>query len=656
VSKVVEVPGMGNVEFPDEMSDEQIASALRGETASAEPEALRQFPKSEPSGLAERAAGWLGETGRGLVTGASRLATAVDPALAAAGAAGSYLVPGTGEGSFGERWRNEMEGLRRGREESAEEAPVANVVGSLLPVVAAAPAFAALPSVSGSVGAAAPLATRMAAGGIDAALYSGASAAGAEADRAPLEAAVEAAGSPMSYAGAAAPAMARAVPAVTGALKAAALRRLPSASVSPSAEALRKLGVEGMTLGQQTAPSPISEIESAAAKRIGGMAPERRAALQNWRDAVLKRALPPGMTEVPRGAMSNRLTSIYEGFEPAYGAIKAEEVFPAIHAKGKGIPLQSTKSTPGAFDQAITDPAVLATTKERALVKRFLDNELSLLPGGTERPGMVQPVPAGSMLKMRSNIRSAAHDARLAKKNEIAKLLENGEEAVTRALESQLSGESAAALKAADKQYAQYKAVEEAANKAGLRGKFTPFQLGQALKKAAGGPRFARGAGGELRQLAEHGEEVFQEIPQTGVTAQILNQLPGVRLMPGAGTRLLNQPSIKAAILGQELPGAAARAPIKGPNIIPWALALRPDTSYGPETNSEESAEPRGPDPVKLLTENARRNPSALGPYAADIAARLKEGGPDAVARWHYLQNSKDPQYREVLKKLGGLK
>lgn len=657
MSQTVEIKGVGELVFPDEMTPEQIRAAISKKFPSpaAALGASRQpdLPPASPPGLAERAAGWLGETGRGLVTGVSRLATAADPALAAAGAAGSYLVPGTGEGSFGERWRNEMEGFRRGREESAAEAPVANVLGSLLPIVAAPQMLAAAPSISGSLAASAPLATRMAAGGIDAALFSGASAAGAEADRAPIEAGLEAAGSPLNYLGAAAPAVARAVPAATAALKEAALKSIPQAlraEVSPSAAALKKMGVEGLTLGQQAPTSPVGKIEAAAAERFGGMAPERAAAEGSWRAATLKRALPPGMTEVPAGPISKRLEAMYEGFEPAYAAVKAEKVYPAIHAKGKGIPLQGTKNTPGAFDAAVADPGVTATALERRVAKKFLDNELTLLPGGETRPGMVEPVSAGDLLQMRSNIRAEAASNRLSGQDKIARLLENGEEAVTRALETQLSAESAQALRAADKQYAQYKAVEKAAEKAGLWGEFTPYQLGQSLKAAGGGPKFARGAGGELRELAQHGEEVFRPFPKTGYAGMILEQLPVMKHLPqGVGTRLLNAPVIREALLRGAMP---PRMPSPAASVPSTVKVLPSQVGYGEERLSSD--ESPGPDPVKVLTESVRSDPSSLGPYAADVAARLKEGGPEAVARWHYLQHAKDPQYRALVQRLGG--
>jgi hypothetical protein len=51
--QVVEVPGMGDVEFPDDMSDEQIASAIRANTRPAAPQGLPQgwSPNQYPPGF-----------------------------------------------------------------------------------------------------------------------------------------------------------------------------------------------------------------------------------------------------------------------------------------------------------------------------------------------------------------------------------------------------------------------------------------------------------------------------------------------------------------------------------------------------------------------------------------------------------------------------
>jgi hypothetical protein len=546
MSKVVEVPGVGNVEFPDEMSDEAIGQAISKSVP----------PPQEKEGLLRKVARYVGETGAGLVTGAGRIATAADPALAAVGAAGSYLVPNTGSGSFGSRWKNEMEGLRRGREETRAESPIAHNLGTVAPLALLPEALATIPSTTATLGAAAPLATRMAAGTVDAALFNAASAAGEQADRNPAGAALTASASPTNLVGAALPLAGRALPQVGAALKAAALKRLPTVEPSPAAATLRKMGVEGMTLGQQAPASAIGHIEEAAANRLGGMAPERAAAVSSWREAALKKALPPGMTELPKGSIQERLAAINEGFEPAYAAVKSEPVFPAIHAGGRGIPLQGSRTTPGAFDQAVMDAGVTATAAERRIAKSFLDNQLTLLPGGKQRPGMVAPVTAGDLLTMRSNIRAEAHSNRLSGDDKIARLLENGEEAITKALESQLRPVAQAALKAADRQYAQFKTVQDAAARSGLEGEFTPYQLGAELKAAAGKPAFARGYGGDLRSLAQAGQTVFAtRVPKTGYAGALMDQIPAMKYMPGGiGTRLLNSPSIRSAILGQRAP------------------------------------------------------------------------------------------------------
>lgn len=173
----------------------------------------------ETEGIGRRIARYIGETGAGLVTGASRIATAADPALAALGAAGSYLVPGTGSGSFGDRWSNEMQGLRRGRAETQAESPIAHNFGTVAPLALAPQALASIPSLSGSMGAAASLPARMAAGTIDAATFNTASAVGGNLDQGAAEAGREAATSPANLVGAALPLAGRVLPAAMNAAR-----------------------------------------------------------------------------------------------------------------------------------------------------------------------------------------------------------------------------------------------------------------------------------------------------------------------------------------------------------------------------------------------------------------------------------------------------
>ena len=559
----------------------------------ADPALLSQLNASEPQpeSLGSQAARWLGETGRGLVTAASRLAEFADPAVAAAAAAGSYALPYS-DGSFGERWHREMDALRSSRNESQRQAPTANLIGTVLPLVLAPAALGAAPSLSAATGAS-TLPVRMLAGYTDAAAWNTANALGRTAGQKnvnPLDVGNEAASSPANLLGMAAPVIRELIPA-TGAALRGAVKRTADKWFGPPTKAAAMLEAEGipLTAGQRSAGSAGSYFEEANAHKLGGLAAERAAGPEALRDAFLRRSLPPGMAEVPQsGTIQEKLAKIYEGFEPAYAPIKAESVFPAIRMNGRGVPLQGSKNTAGAFDLAAQDPNVLADDATRAMVQRYLNNQLTLLPGKTSRPGMVEPVEAQVLLKMRSNIRKAALRAHNSGKTDAEELLGNAEDALTQAVGTQLPPEKAAYLQNVDRQYSNYKTVVKAAGRAGLDSEFTPAQIGAQIRTRIGAEQFGRGGGGDIRDLAQAGNEVFEtQVPKTGFVGAIGEHLPLSKFYGGLLSRALNAASRSVPLLPQavtppwpavpyQIPGAGLLGQVGGPNLTDAELeALR---------------------------------------------------------------------------------
>jgi hypothetical protein len=221
VAKIVEVPGVGNVEFPDSMSDDAISAALaqpspdgRMSDASAaqarqaiggtveQLKGLDQSEKAQAMAEMKRTAAAPGEALQDAAGGASSLFSFLHPAQAALGAGASYLDDALGKGdssrSFGDRWRQSMQDIRGQVEDARKRSPIAFTAGSILPAVVAPQALAASMPFSGMVQGAGVLPTlaRGAGGVLDSALYGAANAAGANADKDPLGAAGEAASSP----------------------------------------------------------------------------------------------------------------------------------------------------------------------------------------------------------------------------------------------------------------------------------------------------------------------------------------------------------------------------------------------------------------------------------------------------------------------------
>ncbi|WFG54198.1 hypothetical protein Mx9_p91 [Myxococcus phage Mx9] len=204
----------------------------------------------------------------------------------------------------------------------------------------------------------------------------------------------------------------------------------------------------------------------------------------------------------------------------------------------------------GVFETTVDDPSVLATADERAVVKRFLDNELTLVEKAAEQGKVASDL----LLQMRHNIRAKLAETERSQKFPQAQLLERAERQVTDILEASLPKEAVSALRAADAQYARYKPVESAVAKSGDQsGGFTPAQLSAAIRAETEKGAYARGAGGEMRDLAAAGREVLEsKVPMTG--ARLLTSAPFLRVPTAMGSYIANLPGPQRFLLGETAP------------------------------------------------------------------------------------------------------
>lgn len=340
----------------------------------------------------------------------------------------------------------------------------------------------------------------------------------------------------------------------------AALRKIGRGSdqVLPEARALRSRGVD-LTVGQSMRPeSALSKIEAASTSTPiagPGITADRTAARQQWQDLVMGTTAPPGGAVPPRAAgdIPERLQSTYDQFrQPYQQAVAGKSVLP-MTGQGK---------LPSLFSEAVADPNVLATAEQRGAVQRFLDNQLSLLPkeaipnapGGVPSSAwktlMTEKVPAETVQAMRENVRRAAREAAGQGDVKSAMLLSNAEKQLSETLESQLPRSSTDLLRKTDRQYARYKTVETAQEKAQDQpGGFTPANLSRSVREYLTPGQRARGYGGELRGLARAGRRTLDErAPMTG--ARMLTV--GGPLSPTPYfSSLLNSGPVKKGMLGE---------------------------------------------------------------------------------------------------------
>lgn len=379
-----------------------------------------------------------------------------------------------------------------------------------------------------------------------------------------------------------------------------AVRGLWNGYVKPidAAKYLREKGVP-LTTGQMNPEGKLAQLEEISSSAGGfgqAVKGQRDVAREGWQDVVLNEARPPGMPPLPAGkGIPERLTQAYEGFEEAYAPARGVMVTPKTadgtplvpptpppapppeprprvnypkDAKGRFLPRDQwppdfvpppprPKPPPvppkppevqGAFEKAVADPSVLATDAERGVVRKFLDNELSLI-NKEAKEGLVS---SDALLKMRSNIRAAMAKAAKGERFPEAELLSRAEEQLTGTLETGLPEKALNALRAADTAYAKYKPVEATVARAGdMPDGFTPAQLSQTLRQEMEKGAYARGGGGELRELAKAGRATLDaRIPKTGV--QALAKIPIIGSWGGAPlSYAANLPGPQRFLLGE---------------------------------------------------------------------------------------------------------
>lgn len=309
-------------------------------------------------------------------------------------------------------------------------------------------------------------------------------------------------------------------------------RKLFGDQEPPTKEAvmLESRGVP-LTMGQRTPRGPGNQIEEAATSLpIHGpqIKAQRDAAQSGWQNLVLNTARAPGTKRIPpSGDRWADLTSVYEGYNKAYGAIRDQKVVPAVVEGAEAIPLQSIEGQPGAVARAVANvDGIPPATQE--LVTKSVERQLSRLP---TPQGEMPTVTAGDLLRVRRGLRDEVRKLVRAgglEAEDRIRAYEAAEDAVTAALETQLDPKTSAALKAIDAQYRNYKMVERAfLYSADAPSGFTPNQLSRGVQAATDPGEFARGGGGPLRELSQAGRVVFeQQTPPTGARQIVLSALP----------------------------------------------------------------------------------------------------------------------------------
>lgn len=397
---------------------------------------------------------------------------------------------------------------------------------------------------------------------------------------------------------------------------------------SKAAEYLRSKHVGGLTIGQMAPDSALAQIEEASTSASGigpAIKGQRDVAQQQWQQAVVREALPPGQTEAIGDDLGEQMASVFGGFGPAYDV-------------AKGLPV-SPQSVQAAL-QAVDDPTIYASDATRQQVARYIQDQmtaLSLRPDGA--------VDSGDVIALRSfirqRLRNLPEDAR-----QDRELFQSAADALTGALDNELPPDVGTALRAADMQYAKAKTVADAVGRSRDQvGGFTTKQLSMSVEQNTPESVYQQGGGGELRRLARAGEQALApKIPMTGARLLATKPTPYVTA-PFA--YIMNLPGPKSALMGQTAlqQSLQRNAPAAGQFLGDEVARLGPAAAYA-QRNVAERQE-RGDTTSSSLVEGVvSSNPEALGAYAQQLQQAAADGNLPIV---HYALQQKDPNYRRML-------
>lgn len=520
----IEVPGMGIVEFPDGMSDDQIASAIK-----------QNMPK--PSGQSGLAMG-LSDPFHG---GAQLLTKVLPPSLVEAGNKfNNWLADQTGlvaripSGGVDQMVREREQAYEAGR--GGNGIDWARLAGNVLSPanLAFGAAGAGARSLAGRVG------VGSAVGGASAALAPTTG----EGDFADEKAKQIGAG---AIGGAVVPAAVAGISRVVS----------PAASVNPQLQALRAEGIRP-TIGQ-TAGGVANKVEERAMSLpiVGdSIASARRRAADELNTAVANRALAPIGEEAPKDVIGRDLVAFtQQKLSQAY-----EKVLPKLTTQADFRFAQDIGKVSSMVKNGAIDPNAAAA------FDRVLQNDvLGKFMGQNAITGQTLKQIESDLVQKASEFRrSADADARLVG-DALSEVLDS-----LRSLTMRTNPQHAKQLAAINKGWANFKRLERAGSYIGAEdGAFDASQLQravQALDRSKDKSKFSRGQA-LMQDLSDPAKAVLgSKVPNSGTADRLLNF--------GAMGSALVDPRIPASLLaGSSLYSQPAQ------RLLTGAMSVRPSAA-----------------------------------------------------------------------------
>ena len=218
---------------------------------------------------------------------------------------------------------------------------------------------------------------------------------------------------------------------------------------------------------------------------------------EQWERALIQSVSPEGSTV--SGVDTDRmLDSAFSNFSNAY-------------APAKGKTIEVPENYVDTLTANLNDPELLADTQSIKTVSNWLKGQIA--PLNLEQGS----VSSDALLTLRTRIRARGRSLRNSNRTNaetMRELFSSLDTQVTQLLESGLEDEARRNLAATDRQYRQYKIVEDAVYRAGDE-QLTPQNLSTAIKRSSSVSEYARGVNRQneiLRQFAREGRSTEELI------------------------------------------------------------------------------------------------------------------------------------------------
>ena len=345
------------------------------------------------------------------------------------------------------------------------------------------------------------------------------------------------------------------------------------APMTPNARRLTQRGVE-LTPGQMNPEGSLAMVEEVlqGVPVIGTRI--RQAREQGWaqtQNLIAKEAAPPGYTPKPRNDANVMFRDLMEAYDNAYEVGKGYPMLPVIRPdKGPDVPLTKALQVPR---------GAVGTDEGRAYAASFINNELSGLTRLiAERRKLGKELLSEDLLETRSRIRTEIRNLKKMQNAPVGAegILENAEQKITAALDSQLPSGVKDKIRAIDAKYGNFKVVENALSRAKDRPEgFTPAQFSQAVREGTPSRMGYAAGGGRMRDISKAGADVFQ--PRQPMTGRQLGGLLTVGAATG-GAGMLAPVATGLALGAGALPylsggiGKTARSVIRGETQFQQAI------------------------------------------------------------------------------------